>query len=552
MKLRKASWWLICLTLILSIFLTACNNGDKPAGDSKGTDGKDGTKDEEVAEGPQKGGDLIIGSTGAPTIFNPLYSTDTSSSDIEGFIYDGLVSSDTEFNPTLSMAEDIQSSDDGLTYTAKLKKGIKWHDGEEFTADDVVFTFSIPKNPDYAGERGSAFEALDKVTKIDDYTVEFKLSKKDASFYPVSLSYYILPEHILKDVPVAKLGEHEFNTKSPIGTGPFKFVEWKDGEYVKVEAFDDYFKGRPNLDTLTYKIVPDMDAMIAQIQAGDIHFAAGVPGTDIETVKSFPGVKVESGLGLSYTYLGYNQKNELFKDKKVRQAITHAIDREAIVSSVMNGDGKVAHVPESPLSWAYNDDVPKFEFDVEKAKSLLAEAGWKDSDGDGILDKDGKKFSFTVKTNQGNKVREDIVVVLQEQLKEVGIEAKPEIVEWSAFIEQISAPNWNYDALVLGWALSTFPDQYDIFHTSQQAEGLNFVWYSNPEADKLMEEAKQIMDQDEYKAAYADIYKLIAEDQPYSFLYYPNVHRVMPANLEGYVFNARDDFYEIYKWWLKK
>ncbi|KIY22947.1 MULTISPECIES: peptide-binding protein [Mesobacillus] len=550
MKLRKTSWLVISLTLILSLFLTACA-GNTPE-KTTGTTDKDGTKNEEAAGEPQKGGDLIIGSTGSPTLFNSLYSTDTASSDIESFIYDGLVTSDTEFNPTFSMAEDIKASEDGLTYTAKLKKGIKWHDGEEFTADDVVFTFMIPKNPDYVGERGSNFESLEKVTKIDDYTVEFKLSKRDASFYPVTLSYFILPEHILKDVPVAELGEHEFNTKSPIGTGPFKFVEWKDGEYVKVEAFDDYFKGRPNLDSLTYKIVPDMDAMIAQIQAGDIDFAAGVPGTDIETVKSFPGVKVESGLALSYTYLGYNQKNDLFKDKKVRQALTHAIDREAIVNSVMNGDGKVADVPESPLSFAYNDDVPKFGYDVEKAKSLLAEAGWKDTDGDGILDKDGKKFSFTVKTNQGNKVREDIVVVLQEQLKNVGIEAKPEIVEWSAFIEQISAPNWNYDALVLGWSLSTFPDQYDIFHSSQMKEGLNFVWYSNPEADKLMEEAKQILDQDEYKKAYADIYKMIAEDQPYTFLYYPNVHRVMPENLQGYVFHAKDDYYEIYKWWLKK
>ncbi|QNG59587.1 peptide-binding protein [Bacillus sp. PAMC26568] len=552
MKQRKSLLTLLSLLLVFSLFLAACNSGAGEKTPASGSGGKEDEKPSEDAGEPQMGGDIVVGSIGAPTLFNPLYSTDVSSSDIEDFIYDGLVDSDTEFNPVLNIAEDIQTSEDGLTYTVKIKEGIKFHDGEDLTADDVVFTYSIPKSPDYVGERGSAFESMESVTKKGDYEVEFKLSKKDASFYPVTLSYGILPEHILKDVPVGELGEHEFNTKSPIGSGPFKFVEWKDGEYVKVEKNPDYFQGEPYLDSITYKIVPDQDALLAQLQAGDVHFTE-VPGTDIETVKStFSGVKVESGLGLSYTYVGWNEKNELFKDVKVRQALTQAIDRKTIVAQVMNGDGEVADVPESPLSFAYSDDVTKFEFDPEAAKATFKEAGWEDTDGDGILDKDGKKFSFTLKTNQGNKIREDIAVVVQQQLKEVGIEVKPEIVEWSAFIEQVSAPNWDYEAMILGWSLSTFPDQYDIFHSSQAAEGLNMIHYSNPEVDKLIDEAKQILDQDEYAAAYGEIYKLLAEDQPYTFLYYPNVHRVMPENLQGYEFNAKSEYYNIHKWWLKK
>lgn len=552
MKQRKSLLALLSLLLVFSLFLAACNSGAGEKTPASGSGGKEDEKPAEDAGEPQMGGDIVVGSIGAPTLFNPLYSTDVSSSDIEDFIYDGLVDSDTEFNPVLNIAEDIQTSEDGLTYTVKIKEGIKFHDGEDLTADDVVFTYSIPKSPDYVGERGSAFESMESVTKKGDYEVEFKLSKKDASFYPVTLSYGILPEHILKDVPVGELGEHEFNTKSPIGSGPFKFVEWKDGEYVKVEKNPDYFQGEPYLDSITYKIVPDQDALLAQLQAGDVHFTE-VPGTDIETVKStFSGVKVESGLGLSYTYVGWNEKNELFKDVKVRQALTQAIDRKTIVAQVMNGDGEVADVPESPLSFAYSDDVKKFEFDPEAAKATFKEAGWEDTDGDGILDKDGKKFSFTLKTNQGNKIREDIAVVVQQQLKEVGIEVKPEIVEWSAFIEQVSAPNWDYEAMILGWSLSTFPDQYDIFHSSQAAEGLNMIHYSNPEVDKLIDEAKQILDQDEYAAAYGEIYKLLAEDQPYTFLYYPNVHRVMPENLQGYEFNAKSEYYNIHKWWLKK
>ncbi|TWK91313.1 Oligopeptide-binding protein AppA [Bacillus paralicheniformis] len=543
MNKRKTGFSILSLLLILSIFLTACNSGEV------GGDEKEGKSDGK----PQQGGDLVIGSTGEPTMFNALYSTDVSSSDIEGFIFDGLVGSDTDLNPTMKLAEKIDQSEDGITYNVTLKKGVKWHDGEEFTADDVVFTYNIPLSKDYAGERGSNFGMIDKVTKKGDYEVEFKLKHPDPSFLPVSLSYGILPEHILGDVPIKDLGEHEFNRKKPIGTGPFKFVEWKQGQYVKVEAFEDYYGEGPYLDTLTYKVIPDANAAIAQLQAGDINYFV-VPGTDVKTVEKFDHVKLESDLGLNYSYLGWNEKNELFKDKKVRQALTHAIDRESIVQNVLDGDGEVANIPESPLSWNYpkDIDIPVFEYDPAKAKKMLKEAGWEDTDGDGILDKDGKKFSFTIKTNQGNKVREDAAVVIQQQLKEVGIEAKPQIVEFSALIEQTSAPNWNYDALLLGWSLATFPDQYDIFHSSQSKAGLNNIWYKNEEVDKLLVDAKKLKDRKEYSKAYEKIYKMIAEDQPYTFLFYYNYHRAIPKNLKGFEFHPKNDFYEVNKWWLKK
>ncbi|MFC4320659.1 peptide-binding protein [Litchfieldia salsa] len=546
MNFKKSAWFLLCLTFAMSLFLAACSGGntaEEPA------EKPEETPAEEPSGEPVQGGDLIAGSIGEPTLFNPYYSTDVPSSDIEGLIYNGLLTSDEKFEPQMDLAESVDQSEDGLTFTVKLREDVKFHDGEQMTADDVVFSYSIPLQEDYIGERGSNFESLESVTKIDDYTVEFKLNKVDVTFYPITLSYAVLPEHLLKDVPVGELGENEFNTKAPVGTGPFKFEEWKDGEYVKVVANDDYHEGRPYLDSITYKIVPDQNSLLAQLQAGDIDFMV-VPGTDIETAKGFSGIKIESDLALSYTYLGFNQQQERFQDPKVRQALTHAVNRQEIVDAVMNGDGQIANVPESPLSWAYNDEVPVFEYDPEKAKSLLAEAGWEDTDGDGILDKDGEKFSFVIKTNQGNKIREDIVVVLQQQFKEIGIEATPEIVEWSAYIEQISAPNWDYDALVLGWSLSTFPDASDIFHSNQIEEGLNFVWYKNEEADKLMEKAKTTIDQDEYKELYSQIYKIIAEDQAYTFLYYPNVHRAMPENLQGYVFNAKSDFYDANKWWL--
>ncbi len=551
--MRKPAWLILCMMLVLSLFLAACSGGGKTS-----TDGDKSADDDKTAENkePVDGGDLVMGYSGSPTLFNSLYSDDNVSGDVEDLIFEGLVGSNKEdFTPnTDELAESVEESEDGLTYTVKLKEGVKFHDGEDLTADDVVFTYNIPLHEDYDGPRKSNFEALESVEKVDDLTVKFHMKKVDAQFHAVGLSFKILPEHILKDVPVAELGDHEFNTKNPIGSGPFKFVEWKDGEYLKVEAFDDYYQGRPHLDSITLKFVPDANAMLTQLQNRDIDFWDGVPPSDIETVKSFQddiGIKVEEGLALQYNFFAPNLRNDLFKEKEVRQAITHAIDRETIVNEIVEGHGEVAHVPESPLSWAYNEDVPHFDYDPEKAKKMLADAGWKPGS-DGILEKDGKRFSFEVKTNQGNKEREDIVVLLQEQLKEVGIEAKPKVVEFSSLIADIDPGVWNFDAIVLGWSLATDPDPSAIYHTKEIEKGLNFTGYSNPELDQLMDEQLQELDQEKRKKQLGDIQAKLAEEQPYTYLYYPTEFRAMPAELEGYEFHAKNRIYKPHQWWLNK
>ncbi|MFD1708599.1 peptide-binding protein [Siminovitchia sediminis] len=551
--MQKMAWFkLLSLAFILSMFLAACS-GQNSTSEEKQSNENDAAIDDKK---PVNGGDLIIGTTGSPTLFNPLFSNDAVSSDVETLIFEGLVGSNKEdLSPTTdALAESVEESEDGLTYTVTLKEGIKFHDGEDLTADDIVFTYNIPLSDDYDGPRKSYFEALESVEKVDERTVKFHMKEVDAQFHTVGLTFGILPEHILKDVPVAELGEHEFNTKNPIGTGPFTFSEWKDGQYVKVEAFEDYYQGRPHLDSITLKIVPDANAMLTQLQNGDIDFWDGVPPTDIEMVKSFQdqiGIKIEEGLSLQYEFFAGNLRNDLFKEKEVRQAITHAIDRETIVKEILEGHGEVAHTPESPLSWAYNEDVKKFEYGPEKAKKMLADAGWKPGE-DGILEKDGKKFSFEIKTNQGNKVREDTAILLQEQLKEVGIEAKPKIVEYSSLIADLAPGVWNFDAIVLGWALGTDPDPSGIFHTKEIEKGLNFSGYSNPDLDTLMDQQLREKDAEKRKELIGEIQASLAEDQPYTFLYYPIKFRAVPAEMQGYEFHPKHAIYKPHQWWLDK
>jgi peptide/nickel transport system substrate-binding protein len=541
---------LLSLVFALSFILAACGGGETT---DTGNTGTEKEKEEEVATGPTPGGDIIVGSIGAPTNFNPLYSTDTASSSIGGLIFDGLVSSDPSLAPEPALAESWTSSEDGLTWNFKLKEGLKFTDGTPLTANDVKFTYSIPLNEEYDGTRASSFEMIEEINVIDDLNIEFKLNKVDAGFIWTA-SYGILPSHLLKDVPVKDLKNHEFNTKAPVGTGPYTFVEWVEGQYVKVTKNESYHGGAPYINTITFKIVPDQNSILAQLQTGEVNFAT-VPATDYPTVEQWAKdgtIAIQSAEALNYTYLGYNLANPLFEDKSVRQALTHALDREAIVAAVLNGRGTVANAPQSPVSWAYDDSkVPVFEFNVEKAKQLLADAGWADTDGDGILDKDGKKFEFVIKTNQGNKARETIAQIVQQQFKEVGIAATPQIIEWSAFIND-SLLAKKYDAVILGWSLGVDPDPSGIFHTKEIAEGFNTFGYSRPDLDKLMDEQLLELDREKRKGMIATIDSQIAEDQPYSFLYYPTNDTAVPVNLKDRVLHPSGDFYKVEKWYFEQ
>jgi peptide/nickel transport system substrate-binding protein len=231
-------------------------------------------------------------------------------------------------------------------------------------------------------------------------------------------------------------------------------------------------------------------------------------------------LKIYSQPALGYTYIGYNLKNPLFQDRRVRQAFTHAVNREEIVQYVLYGFGTVISGPFPSHLWYYNPNVKPFPYDPQKARALMAEAGWKDTNGDGVLDKDGQPFRFKLITNSGNDVRRDVGVLVQRQLRELGVDVTFEVYERSVFLKNfINAKH--FDACILGWGLSPDPDDYQIWHSSQIERGFNFVSYKNPGVDRLWEEGRREYDQGKRKAIYWRIHELMAEDQPYTFLFSP-------------------------------
>ena len=496
-------------------------------------------------------GDMIVqGDIGDASNLIPLLASDKPSHDIAGLIYNGLVKYDKDINIVGDLAESWDVSGNGLIITFHLRKGVQWHDGHPFTAADVLYTYQVtidPKTPTaYAGD----FLKVKKAEVLDDYT--FRVTY-DKPFAPALISWgsSILPKHLLagKDITRSPLARH------PIGTGPYKLKEWIAGQKIVLVANHDYFEGRPYIDGHITRIIPDMATLFLELRAQGIDISGLSPlqfTRQTENKLFRNNFNKYRYLSFAYTYLGYNLKNPLFGDKRVRQAISYAINKDEIISGVLLGLGKPATGPFKPETWAYNGNVKIYNFNRQKAKDLLKEAGWQDTNGDGILEKDGKPFVFEIVTNQGNETRQKCAEIIQRQLAEVGITVKIRILEWAAFVNDFITKR-RFDAVIMGWTIPPDPDAYDVWHSSKTApEELNFISYKNTEADKLLERGRSTFDQKERKKCYDRFQEILAEDQPYTFLYVPDALIIINKRFRGIEPAPIGLEYNFIKWYVPK
>ena len=487
---------------------------------------------QEKAYKPAAYGDIIVrGDIGDASNLIPILASDSASHSIAGLIYNGLVKYDKDMNIVGDLAESWDISDDGLVITFHLRKGVKWHDGKPFTAKDVLYTYQItvdPKTPTaYAGD----FLKVKKAEVLDDYTFRVTYDKPFAPSL-ISWSSAVLPRHLLEGQNITKssLARH------PVGTGPYLFKEWLAGQKIVLVSNADYFEGRPYVDGHVTRIIPDMATMFLELRARNIDMMGLTPlqytrQTENNLFRqSFDKYRY---LAFAYTYLGYNLKHPFFADKRVRQAISYAINKEEIISGVLLGLGKPATGPYKPGTWAYNENVKTYSYNPQKARELLRAAGWTKTNNDGFLEKDGRPFTFELITNQGNETRQKCAEIIQRQLKEVGIDVKIRILEWAAFINDFISKR-RFEAVILGWTIPLDPDAYDVWHSSKTApEELNFISYKNPEVDALLEKARSTFDQKLRKKYYDRFQEILVEDQPYTFLYVPDELVIISKRFRG-------------------
>ena len=524
---------LICLVVV------SCNREDATYSSGTATAGV-----------PAYGDIMVEGSIGEASNLIPLLSSDSTSHEIAGLIYNGLVKYDKDLNIVGDLAGSWEVSADGLVITFHLRKGVRWHDGRPFTSADVLYTYRVTVDPQTPTAYSGDFLKVKKAEALDDYTFRVTYDKPFAPSLS-SWSVGILPRHLLEGKEITK----STLSRKPVGTGPYKFKEWAGGQKIVLVSNRDYFEGRPYIDGYIMRFIPDNATMFLELRANGIDRMGLTPlqyKRQTENNLFHRNYRKYRYLSSSYTYLGYNLKNPLFTDRKVRQAIAHAINRQEIIDGVLMGLGRIATGPFKPGTWVYNPDVPVYPYDPAKAKALLSEAGWTDSNGDGVLDKEGRSFEFEIITNQGNDVRAKTAEIIQRRLAEIGIRAKIRIIEWAAFVNDFINKR-NFDATILGWTIPLDPDIYDVWHSSKTGpEELNFVSYNNREVDSLIEKARETFDGDIRKRCYDRIQEILADEQPYLFLYVPDTLPIISARFRGIEVAPLGIGYNFIRWYVPK
>ena len=519
--MRTSSGISLLLLLLCSLLLSACTASETPQQ----------SVPRAGAASPATGDSLVEGTIGEASTLIPILASDSSSHAVAGQVYNGLVKYDKNLNITGDLAESFDISPDGLTITFHLRRGVKWHDGAPFTARDVLYTYKVTVDPKTPTAYAEDFKQVKHISAPDNHTVKVVYGEPFAPAL-ASWSMNILPAHLLEgqDITKSPLARH------PVGTGPYRFKEWVAGQKIVLQYNPDYFEGRPYIDRYIYRIIPDTSTMYMELKAGAIDLMGLTPVQYARQTanRSFTSLFNKYRYPSSgYLYMGYNLRHPLFGDKRIRQAMTAAINKDELIQGVLFGMGQKAVGPIVPGRWAYNPNVKDIAYDPKRAAELLAQAGWKKKNSDGILVKDGKPFKFTILTNQGNQQRLMTAQIVQQRLRQVGIDVKIRIVEWAAFLKEF-VNKGNFEVVLLAWSITQDPDMYDVWHSSKtNPSELNFVGYKNPEVDRLLVEGRSTFDIEKRKRAYFRIQEILAEEQPYTFLYVPDALPVVSARIRG-------------------
>ena len=482
-------------------------------------------------EAATPGGSFIDASTGDIQTINPLLAEDEISIGIVGLVYDGLIGVDVrtgEPAPT-GLADSWEIAPDGRTYTFHLNEGARWHDGTDVTADDVQFSFDALANLEVGSSYTQSFlDATESWRVIDENTFEVVASEPLYTFL-YNLVTWIIPKHVWEGIPVADWrtdgGSTGQDPSRVVGSGPFKFQEWRQGESVTLVRNDDYYGNVPYLDSYRLIVWPDQTAVINALVNGEVD-AAGLEPADIEIVKATEGLQVATVPTAGFNFYLTNldpEKSEFFLDKRVRQALLYGLDRQAIADEILLGNAEVAQGTQPVISPAYAPDrlTTIYDYDPQKAIALLADAGWTDTDGDGIVDKDGTPFAFDMIYPSGSPTADQELAYMQDAWGAIGVDASPRALEFPALVD-ILTEDHNFDIAVLafGWDATFLQDM--MFGCDQYEGGFNAVRYCNETVDEINEEAMRTFDDDARRELMIEVTNLINEDLPVAVTHFTN------------------------------
>ncbi|WP_036265369.1 peptide-binding protein [Methylobacillus glycogenes] len=465
---------------------------------------------------PEDGGTLIDATRGEPSGLIPMIAGESAASEVAQHIFSSLLRFDKNLEFEGQLAESWQVSPDQKIITFKLKPNLKWADGKPLTSADVLFTWKLVTDDKTRTPYGSDYKLVIKAETPDARTFRVSYAEPYAPAINSWAGLDILPKHLLegKDINTTAFA------RNPVGSHYYKLEKWRPGEQITLTRNPLSSQGQAHIERLTSRFIPDEAAQFLELMANNIDAMTLSP---VQYARIFPArpelqkkFALYKELGNSYTYLGFNLKRKPFDDIRVRQAINYAINKQEIIDGVLLGLGEPVASPYKPgTRWA-NPNLKPYAYDPAKARALLQEAGYQDR-GDGILARNGKPLSFTLLTSQ-NKQREMSAVLIQRRLKEVGIEIHIRVLEWATFIGRFIKTS-DFDMVVLGWSLALDPDQYSIWHSSQQAPGqFNFIGYNNPRVDRLLERGRMELNADKRTVIYHELAEILLEESPIVYL----------------------------------
>ncbi|MBW3630461.1 MAG: hypothetical protein KY464_14340 [Gemmatimonadetes bacterium] len=538
------------LALGLILFLVACDRG--------GEGGAAGEAD--VPEAQRYGGTAVVATYGDVTSMLSLTSSENTGRMLQQeVLFMPLIKFDEEINPVPWLAErwdTVRVAPDSLDLIFRIRRDVKWHDGQPTTAKDVLFTFERAINPLTVYPGISSFDFYSRRAELmDPYTVRFRL-RPHSDFLAQWYDLPIMPEHILGEVPPEGLAKHPFGPSKPLGNGPFRFVRRSPGVEWVFEANPDFpaaLGGRPYLDRLVYRNIPEQTTLLTELLTGTIDVYMAPNPNQAEQIKNAPGVRLSASPSRQWNYLAFNTRRPLFRDARVRRAIAMGLNREEMVRALVYGYGSVGRSTVTPIHWSYDENDPQtmLPYDTAAARRLLTEAGWVDRNRDGIIENaQGQPFRFTLMTNAGNDLRRDIIQIVQAQLRPVGIDVRPQLVEFNSMIDQLYDPSRPFDAVVSGWVESFRKDDRDILHSANIDKPQQYVGFANARADFLIDTLGVITDREEARPLWREYQHLMVREAPYIPLYYPERLNGVRTRLQGAVIDIRGELPTVAKWWI--
>jgi peptide/nickel transport system substrate-binding protein len=499
----------LLLVLLLLVVCVACRRPEKAVPQAANDTARAGL--------PQDGGTLVRRLTVDISTLNPVRAASGLDGLVHKYLYTPVVYLDRNLQPVPGLAKSWTISPDGRTYRFELNEKATFSDGKPVRAADVLFTLKKIVDPKTeAPQISSSFEFLDltRTRVIDDDTIEVGFRKAWASQLIHFAEVSVLPEHAYSGGDFNR----DFNDLA-VGSGPYRLIKWDRGKEIVVERRADYWREKPHIQTVTFEVIADHGTAWNALKVGEIDETILTSDTWLRESTN-PAMKkaidFKRFYRLSYNFIAWNNRHPLFADKRVRRALAMCIPTEAIIRDIFHGTARGISGPFTPDEYAYNPSVPLIPFDPAEAKRILATAGWNDRDGDGVLDKNGKKFAFEMLIIPGNAVTNQFTQAVQAEMKKIGVQLEIRPIDGSAIMKQ--ARTGNFDTAYVAWQLDADPDPYSLFHSSQfPPHGQNFVFYSNPEVDRLIDGARAELDAEKRKALYWRLHEVLADDQPYTW-----------------------------------